>query len=277
MGNCSYCGKPAGLLKNTHKECEETFRRGERQLVAVITSDINQGKPLDSLEQALKNIAKDHFIRPSDIQKYLVQGWEEAVKAALEDNVLTQEEEHRLTAFANRFSLSQEQVDKNGAFTQLVHAGVLRDILNGKIPKRMEIEGRLPFNLQKDEQLIWVFKNVPYYEQKTRREYVGGSVGGSVRVAKGVYVRASSFRGNPVEKTETVHLDTGLLGVTNKHLYFAGDTTKSFRIPYSKIVSFKPYSDGIGIQRDASTAKPQSFLTGYGWFTYNLIYNLAKM
>jgi hypothetical protein len=48
-------------------------------------------------------------------------------------------------------------------------------------------------------------------------------------------------------------------------------------VAYDKIVSFTPYSDGIGIQRDAQTAKPQVFVTGDGWFTYNLIANLAKV
>jgi len=31
------------------------------------------------------------------------------------------------------------------------------------------------------------------------------------------------------------------------------------------------------VQRDAQTAKAQSFQTGDGWFTYNLITNLAQM
>lgn len=276
MGDCLYCGRSAGLLKKVHQECQESFQKGERQIIAVISSTISRGKPLDSLEQTVKSIARDHFIRNSDIQHYYVKGWEEAVNEALEDNILTEEEENRLAEYRQRFSLSQEQLDDNGAYTRLVQSGVLRNIMNGKIPQRVQIEGKLPFNFQKGEQLVWIFKNVPYYEQKTRREYVGGSVGGSVRVAKGVYLRSSSFKGYPVETTETVQLGSGLLGVTNKHLYFTGDK-KSFRIPYSKIVSIQPYSDGVGIQRDAMTAKPQSFITGKGLFAYNLIYNLAQM
>lgn len=72
------------------------------------------------------------------------------------------------------------------------------------------------------------------------------------------------------------HVDTGMLGVTTKHLYFSG-STKSFRVKYDKIVSFEPFSDALGIQRDAQTAKPQVFQTEYGWFTYNLVTNLAQM
>ena len=153
---------------------------------------------------------------------------------------------------------------------------MLRDILDGNVPQRLKFQGNLPFNLQKTEQLVWVFPGTEYYEDKTRREFVGGSKGTSVRVARRVYLRASSFKGRPVERTETVHVGTGVLGVTTRHLYFSGGG-KSLRIPYTKIVSFDPYSDGLGIHRDAATAKPQRFVTGYGWFTYNLVANLAQM
>ena len=60
---------------------------------------------------------------------------------------------------------------------------------------------------------------------------------------------------------EQVHVDNGLLGVTNKHLYFVG-ATKRFRIRYDKIISFDPLQDGISVQRDAMTATPQTFVTG---------------
>tara|TARA_R110000868_G_scaffold189695_2_gene433077 strand:+ start:122429 stop:122581 length:153 start_codon:yes stop_codon:yes gene_type:complete len=49
------------------------------------------------------------------------------------------------------------------------------------------------------------------------------------------------------------------------------------RIKLDKIVSFQPYDDGLGVQRDAATAKPQSFITGDGWFIYNLVMNVAKL
>jgi len=287
MGDCIYCGKPAGFLKNEHRECkdlfekenrrkQDLFEKGNREMVALVSSTITEGKPLNSLEQELRSIAESHSINSLDIKGHLIKGWEEAIDKSLEDGVLTKEEDSRLTDIRERFSLSQADLDKNGAYTKLVQAAVLRDIFEGKIPARVKVEGTLPFNLQKAEQLVWLFQDVQYYEQKTRREYVGGSVGGSVRIAKGIYLRTSSFKGHPVDRNETVNIGTGILGVTNKHIYFTGKD-KSFRIPYTKVVSFQPYSDGIVIQRDAASAKPQTFVTQHGWFTYNLITNLAKM
>lgn len=53
--------------------------------------------------------------------------------------------------------------------------------------------------------------------------------------------------------------------MTNKNLYFSGGG-KSLRIPHLKIVTIEPYYDGVGVQRDAQTARPQFFITGNGWF-----------
>ena len=63
---------------------------------------------------------------------------------------------------------------------------------------------------------------------------------------------------------------------TTKHLYFSGQK-KNFWVRYDRIVSFEPFSDGLGLMRDAQTAKPQSFRTWDGWFAYNLAVNLSQM
>ena len=107
------------------------------------------------------------------------------------------------------------------------------------------------------------------------REYVGGSQGVSVRVAKGVYFRMGGFRGHSIEMCDIEQVDIGMLGVTTQHLYFAG-LRQSFRIPYAKVVTFTPFTDAIGVCRDGVRAKPQYFVTGEGWFIYNLVKNLAQ-
>ena len=132
----------------------------------------------------------------------------------------------------------------------------------------------VPFNLMKSEQLVWLISGVKYYEVKTRRRRHGTSHGLSIRVAGELYYRPSAFSSQSLEWEETVHEDAGLLRVTSRHIYFHGPR-KRFRVRYDRIVSFEPYRDGIGIMRDAQTAKPQTFQTGDGWFIYNLVTNLA--
>lgn len=276
MGQCIYCGKPAGFLKKTHKECKQQHEQGKSEIISLVGKIGAEGGDLHRLESSIEHVASTSFIDKDTLNSLVASGWERAVNIAFDDDLLTEEEESALNELKEHFSLPQQILDRNGAYSKLVKGAVLRDIMNGNLPERMKIDGGLPFNLQKSEKVVWVFQGVNYYEEKTRTRYVGGSQGVSVRIAKGLYYRTGAFKGERVQTSETVHADTGLLGVTNKHIYFAGPS-KRFRIAYNKIVAFEPFSDGIGVQRDAQTAKPQSFLTGDGWFTYNLITNLAQM
>jgi len=93
---------------------------------------------------------------------------------------------------------------------------------------------------------------------------------------KGVYYRIGAFKGTPVDKTDRVSLDHGMMIITNKNVYFAGPR-KGLRLPFNKIVAFHPYDNGVGVMRDATNAKAQIFITGDGWFAYNLLVNVAGM
>ena len=203
------------------------------------------------------------------------QGFEDAVDSFLDDHIITEAEETQLAEYASSLNLSESERDRSGGQTRAVMGAVLRQVVEGEIPQRQKVEGNLPFNFQKSEECVSVFDGVTLYEERTRTRFEGGSTGVSMRVAKGVYLRQSAFRGHPVSTTELTYIDDGLLALTTKHLYFAGGR-KSYRTPYAKIVSFQSYNDGLGVQRDAMTAKPQVYKLTHGWFAYNLARNLAE-
>ena len=232
----------------------------------------NGSGTLQELDNALRRTNMSNTHR----RQLLVRAWEEAVEGMIEDGVVSLDEEAALAQYISHFDLTQEELDRNGAQTSLVQAAVIRDITQGIVPQRQNITGNMPFNLMKSETLVWVIQGVDYLETVVRRERRGSSHGLSIRVARGVYYRPSTFRSRPIEWEETVHADTGLLGLTTKHIYFAG-SRKKFRVRYDRIVSFDPFDDGFGIMRDAQTAKPQTFRTGDGWFPYNLAVNLSQM
>ena len=242
----------------------------DARLAAIATNDPDTH--LYDLAQSMQDSGLPH----EQQHAILIQAWEAAVEGTLEDGLLALDEENALARYMGHFELTPEQLNLNGVQTTLVQAAVIRDIAEGIVPQRQNIQGRVPFNLMKSETLVWVMQDVDYYETVVRRERRGSSQGLSIRVARGLYYRPSTFRSRAVEWDETVHADTGLLGFTTKHLYFSG-AKKKFRVRYDKIVDFEPFSDGFGIMRDAQTAKPQSFRTGDGWFAFNLATNLAQM
>ena len=276
MPKCDLCGQDAGFLRKRHKECQARFDAGSATIKNLASEAALQGAPPDSFIAQIRQVASDSFVPADQVPALLAAGYELAVASALADDILTEQEEHSLEAFAEAMSLPQQQLDTGGAFTRVIKAAVIREVLEGNIPQRIKVSGTLPFNFQKGEILVWVFQDVTYCESRTTTRYQGSFQGVSIRVAKGLYYRTGGFQGNPVPTTQTLPVDTGILGITNKHLYFSG-SKKSFRVAYTKIMAVTPYSDGIGIQRDASSAKPQTFLTADGWFTHNLVSNLAKL
>ena len=226
---------------------------------------------LDELGSSVQELG----ISDSDAKRLLAQAWEAAVDSTLEDGVLSLDEEASMVRYLNHFNLSVEDVDGNGAHHNMVKSATIRELTEGLVPERQNVSGH-PFNLLKSEKLVWVFDVVDYIEAKTRRESRGTSQGVSIRVARGLYYRPSAFRSSIHEWEETVKSDTGLLGATTKHIYFHGPR-KRFRVRLDKIVSYEPYGDGFGIMRDPSTAKPEMFVVGDGWFVYNLVTNLSSL
>ncbi|WP_069293902.1 hypothetical protein [Fervidobacterium thailandense] len=279
MGICKYCGKPAGLFKSKHRECESKHKLTFEQLVRVTLDTIaksTSSKEFEELEKDINRIAPGGYLTASDIKSVLITAFEKAVDHFLNDGELSAEEQEKIERFVDFFKLDQNSLNRNDAWNKLVKGVVLREVMEGKIPQRLKVEGQLPFNFQKSEKLIWVFPKVDYYQDRTVREYIGGSSGVSFRVAKGVYLRTGAFKATPIETIKRVHVDSGILAVTTKHIYFHGKF-KSFRIPFKKIVAFEPYSNGIGVHKDSAAAKREIFATGDGWFTYNLLVNLAQL
>lgn len=276
MGQCEHCNQDAGFLRSRHKECQTAYDRGWSQMVAASkhTAIYDQGN-IAHLEPVLQRIATSSYIDPDGTRQALIAGWELSVDESLDDHLLTEEEESRLFRYAHRFGLKPNELNTSGALARVNQARVLRELHNGSFRPQPDLVEATPFNLMKSEMLYWVFHNVPYYLEKVERERVGSRQGVSVRVISGVYYNTGTFRSHTVERLVTRHVDTGILGVTNKHIYFSGDHEK-FRVRYDRIVTFDAYEDGIGIMREAASAKPQTFKTGDGWFIYNLVTTLAQ-
>lgn len=76
--------------------------------------------------------------------------------------------------------------------------------------------------------------------------YKGGSVGASVKVAKGFYLRTGSSRGTPIrEDVRTLH--HGTLYMTNQRIIFVGE--KGFDYQISKLTALTPMGyDGLTLQ-----------------------------
>ena len=286
MGDCKYCGKSAGFLRKQHKECADRHDRAVESIKKICVDAALHGTNLDEVKDRIREAWGTAGVSVSDsgLEENLADGWTHALAASIEDRILSTEEKRGLDRYRRRFGLSPDRLDSGGHFKVFRMMVLLNSMTEGGIIPRLDRKstraefGRLPFNMVKSEELIWVFTDVGYIEQVTSREFRGSSLGTSVRVAKGIYVRPSAFRGRSVESKSMERTDSGMLGITTKHIYFTG-SEKSFRVRLEKIVSFEPYQDGLGIMRDTARAKPEMFSMGEidSWFSINLIETLLDM
>lgn len=289
MGQCVHCGKPAGFFRSVHPECKSTKdaemaeraaasdrRAQEGAMLArdVAASVANPAVSLIDIDSKLAEAMARSVIGSGERETFLARAFEGAVDKFLDDDLLSDAEEQRLTAFLERFPQTVRLMDPGGALDRIGKAGILKAVVRGDV-LGIDAPATLPINLQRDEKLVWFADGVRYLEDKVRRAFVGHSKGVSVRVVSGVYMRVGAFKGKPVETTERVDVGTGTLYVTTKHLYF-NSPGKSMRIPFAKIVAFDQFTDGLGVMRDAASAKPQIFVNGDGWFLYNLVTNLSQ-
>jgi hypothetical protein len=276
MGQCIYCGTSAGLFRKKHKECESKHLEARGLIVSRVREAFIKDSSFAPMEKEVQTWAASGHVKQEEIPTLYAEGLESAVEAYLEDGVLTKEEENRLADFQSKQPFDRSLADKKGTLVKVVKAAILREILDGEVPDpRVNVNGQLPFLFQKSEKLIWVFPKVEFYEQRTRTTYHGRSQGASIRIAKGLYYRTGSFKGHPVRVDEMTHIDRGIIALTSKHLYF-GSSAKNFKVPFNKLVTLEPFEDGIGLQKDGASTKPQIFKGLDGWFAFNVISNLRN-
>lgn len=267
---CSLCGQSAGWFKRVHRQCADRHRGAISQLVEMWTRYGLTGEPENAGEQARK-IGAESFVTENDQANAQIAGANGAIEQFLArgSSPGSNEIEGRLIKISQLISIDSPGFQQSEQYTKLLMNAVLNDVRRSQPPRWSNVGSGTRFNFQKDEYPIWIFDQTRYLEEKTFRHYEGRSRGVSVRIAKGVYYRTGSSKGYPVDETRTVAIDTGATAFTNNRIYFAG-SHKGFRIPYEKIATFDHYSDGLKIVRDSTTAKPQIFITGNGWFISKL-------
>lgn len=189
---------------------------------------------------------------------------------------IPQDSEHYTDGFIKSFSLPIDKIQTpaNKSYLDYLGALNLHDILNGITPKRVTISH--PINLAKDEQPLWVFPAVGYYEEVTSRTNAGATRAVSVRIAKGIYYHTGAFKGEPIITSSLKAVATGDMIITNKCIYLYS-RQRSVKYPINKILAYVPFEDGIGLQPDKPNAKTVYFRGLDGTYAYNVVSNIKNL
>lgn len=235
-------------------------------VVQLVENGAINGGDMEKIQGEVKVLAERNSLSADLVKQAADHGLQKAMERILDDHMLTEEEERNIRAAVDSFA----SLEFSPIALDLMEKGRIMRLVAENRPE--EYDGHAPFNLQKSETLLYVFDYVEYHIEKTKTRYVGGSQGVSLRVAKGVYYHLGKHKGRREQDTTVEHEDDGVLGLTTKHIYFAGEK-RGLRIPYRKIVSLTTDSDSVQIHREGASAKPQIFVHGdpnAGWFISNI-------
>lgn len=274
-GKCCFCNEKVSRREFYHQNCMDIYLDGKSRLLGLSSSLLSDEMNIDNFDNVIEDIKANNYIKDEEIKPLLIELFDKTIDIALCNDIISEITEENILLYINHFKLDPN-TDVAKAWEKACKGVTIRKVTQGILPQQMNIRDELPFNIQKDEKIVWCFKDVKECQYKTKTEYQGGSIGYSFRVAKGVYIRQSAFKGHPVNYTSLETLDRGIVLLTDKNLYFGGDYN-IFKLPFDKILAIRPYDDAVVIQKDASNAKPIVFMLNDVWFFYNLIYNLTHI
>ncbi|MBR4328198.1 MAG: hypothetical protein IKP73_22025 [Bacteroidales bacterium] len=256
------------------RQSEEMFMQQciDSVFCSNVIKAVKYNLPLDEMVSVFKS-------KNPDEQKYnLEKVFTEIMNASMEDGIITDAEEDGIRKLIEQFNINvTTDLTYSKLYDKYVKMLTIKDMLNGVFPMRKEFQiSDYYLNLEKGEQIIWKFDLCEYYQEVTTTTYVSKHSGGSIRIAKGFYMRSGTTTTTPIKETEMKAKANGTLFIGTKNLYFYS-TTKTVKIPYKKVVSFTPYSDGLGLQKDGENSKPQAFKGIDGWFVYNIVINIQNL
>lgn len=266
MSNCALCGKPALPLLSVHPKCRKANREAAAELLDLADRALAGGASSE-LQRAVERLERDGFLGREQRGTLLRSRFEQKVREALEDNVLTVEEEAQLVEFTESFALGRTELDADGWYTRFVQSAALRDLLHGKLPPSV-----LPMKLEPDEALIWMFPTAQRTEGEIAHAAHDAAGAGAIRVSHGLYFRTGAARAKGPEMTVQRPIDSGSLAVTNRFAHFSGRRSR-FRIPLEEIEHLEPTTRGVTFERHLGGGKSEGFETGDGWFLMNLLSN----
>jgi hypothetical protein len=220
--------------------CGEIYKTAYREQISEGTYSEESEELINKLQEDLR--LSDDIIQPIQEEcrlAFLQKYWKKIIK----DNKISPAEWDSLNEIAKNLHIT---MDINSKDIRGIERMKLNWIIeNGDLPVK-----RVDINLKKGEKCYYS-QEIDWLElRKTtqRINYGGGSY--RLKIAKGLSYKIGSIQPQRITSDELHVIDTGTIYVTNKRLIFDGNL-KNTNIPYSKILSITPYSDGVGIDKDS--------------------------
>jgi len=273
MATCTYCGKPAGLFRWSHKLCRDLHKEAATKIPEFFVKTLESSMEPAKFRALAEEVARTHYVRDEEFRRLAIQGLVATLDRAFKEHGLDEHDDERIASLCNAFGIAANELGPSGM--RFAKAEILRGLDEKKLPSKIHVDN-MPINLEHNENVIWLFNNVNYYTERSRTQYVGGSSGMSIRVMKGVYYRIGAFHGHPIKTQFLSDEGRGIFVIASHNVYF-WSPRKAVKIPAKKIISVVPYSDGLQIMRDGANAAPHIFMLDDPAFAADVIARLNQI
>ena len=225
--------------------------------------------------EALSNDIQGVEMSEAERRQLLAQAWKDAAKPIVTRYLpVSLALQNALSRYINQTGLTLEEVDDDGAYTNLMKSAVIRDVQEGIIPA-LQHGDDLPFPMEEGEKLIWVMEGTEHHRTEPTEKTETAIHSLNLEVAPGALLGPESFPNRTVREQQVQYVDTGLLAFTDRHIHFAGLEEK-FKIRYDEISpDHRPGHrqedhKNFRFYRVDSPDNPQRFVTSDGIFAHVL-------
>jgi len=275
MSICRYCGQKAGWFSDAHESCVQKSNQGIGALKTCVANAIVAGKQYGEIRMQLDKIVADAAIPQEQVLPAIEDGWSQGAEKRSISQPISDPEFSAISDIYRAAGLTRDDVVKTTGFRAMAFSFLIWTVLHDQIEP---YQGPIHFNIQAGEVPVFGIANVLVSEEQITSSYVGGYSGASIRVASGLYYHLGGVRGHRVQSTALQELDYGDFLITTRSIYFGGrEKGVNFRLPYSQVVRFQPYSDAVGICKNGAREKifaPQQ-VPEAGWFLFNVLQALG--
>lgn len=239
-------------------------------LVDLIKESVIKNYPMNDLSTIIEDVPT------SDRKSLLTKGLDLALKE-INQNIsnINDNTESYIDSYIEKFNIEEYATPSNRTYFDYLLNLTINDLLHGVNPHRCTISG-ISLNFQSNENVLIVFQDVVFCKEVVKTSYIGTSSGISVKIARGVYYRKGNFGSIPLINRNIDPIRQGTLIFTNKSIYFYS-LEQTIQYPYSKILVFVPFEDGIGIQTNRANAKSDFFYGLDGVASYNIFANIKNI
>jgi hypothetical protein len=213
-------------------EVKETIKDGQLDIIKK-----------ENLKKLQSDLLLPDNLAQSILSDKTTEVYEKYLDDAIKDERLSIDEELELERIAKNLGIDPKYSDNKKE--NLNRYRLYWQIENGYLPILTP-----DIAIQKTETLHFR-SDIDWLEQRriTKRINYWGPVA-RIKIMKGVYYRIGSIGGERVSEDSWQMIDRGVLYLTNKRIIFIGQRGDK-NIPINKILDFKPYKNGIDIQKDS--------------------------